>query len=303
MKLILPVVYSINGCGTGQSQTISHLQMHQIYQIHIPQPRFWHILATFLGLDHWSTMVLTHSYRIVTSSVPWGPGDVRIQIWSAIAWWHVPMMAHPRCSRRAFRMCPWRIQAVKSLKGSKGYLWWRDVTCRSNIFFGNMFVDGSGCHFGFACDMTKPLPWLRQCLKVHDFTRVPLHRANWCKLCKESKNVFGIVCVFPNDFQCDCVLMLWFCTTASSSSSSLGLQTPRGTKANESQTWGPGLWNLPRYSCWDFCQWYSPILMAWICLNPLFQLFSLGSQNCSFFSTCTLWSFKSLCFNSLSSRR
>lgn len=135
MKLILPVVYSINGCGTGQSQTISHLQMHQIYQIHIPQPRFWHILATFLGLDHWSTMVLTHSYRIVTSSVPWGPGDVRIQIWSAIAWWHVPMMAHPRCSRRAFRMCPWRIQAVKSLKGSKGYLWWRDVTCRSNIFF------------------------------------------------------------------------------------------------------------------------------------------------------------------------
>lgn len=57
-----------------------------------------------------------------------------------------------------------------------------------------------------------------------------------------------------------------------------GLQTPRGTKAyNESQTWGLGLWNLPRYSCWDSCQWYSPILMAWICLNPLFQLFSLGS--------------------------
>lgn len=185
-----------------------------------------------------------------------------------------------------------------------------------------MFVDGSGCHFGFACDMTKPLPWLRQCLKVHDFTRVPLHRANWCKLCKESKNVFGIVCVFPNDFQCDCVLMLWFCTTASSSSSSLSSESciqltlnlfrtqnlgvckhlggPKPTMNHKPGAWGFGICRGTHVGTRvsDILRFWW-LEYAWILCSNCFR----WDPICCFFSTWTLWSFKSLCFNSLSSRR
>ena len=98
-------------------------------------------------------------------------------------------------------------------------------------------------------------------------------------------------------------IMLWFCTTASSSSAN--------TSGDQSLQWitnlgHPGALEKSRGThvgtCVSDILWYSPILMAWICLNMLeyawilcSKLFSLGSQNRCFFSTWTLWSFKSLC--------
>ena len=132
LKLILPVVYSINGCGTGQSQTISHLQMHQIYQIHIPQPRFWqHFWDWTTGVPwFWpiptGLSLLPFAGALGTSGFKSGrtlPDDM-------FQWWHIHVAVG-----ELFGCVPEESKLSKVLKGSKGYLWWRDVTYRSNIFF------------------------------------------------------------------------------------------------------------------------------------------------------------------------